>query len=45
MAMTFRGMILLRALKGAMRLGRSKAMSVRVSTFISYYFNALTLIL
>jgi len=36
------GMILLRDLKGAMRLDRSKDMSVRVSTCNSYDFNALT---
>jgi hypothetical protein len=36
------GMILLRDLKGAMRLDRSKDMSMRVSTCTNYYFNALT---
>jgi len=34
-------MILLRDLKGAMRLCRSEDMSVRASTFIDYDFNAL----
>jgi hypothetical protein len=36
------GMILLRDLKGAMRLDHSKDMSVHVSTCTSYDFNALT---
>jgi hypothetical protein len=36
------GMILLRYLRGAMRLDRSKDISVRVSTCISYDLNALT---
>jgi hypothetical protein len=36
------GTILLRDLKGAMRLGSSKDMSVHVSTCISYDLNALT---
>jgi hypothetical protein len=35
-------MILLRDLKRAMRLDRSKDMSVRVTTCTSYDFNALT---
>jgi hypothetical protein len=38
-------MILLCGLKGAMRLGRSKDMSVHVSTCTSYDFNALTLVM
>jgi hypothetical protein len=36
------GMILLRNFNGAMRLDRSKDMSVHVSAFASYDFNALT---
>jgi hypothetical protein len=36
------GMILLSDLKGAMRLDRSKDMSMHVSTCTSYDFNALT---
>jgi hypothetical protein len=36
------GIILLRYFKGAMRLDRSKDMSVHVSTCTSYDFNALT---
>jgi hypothetical protein len=36
------GLILLRDLKGAMRLHRSKGMSVHISTCLSHGFNALT---
>jgi hypothetical protein len=36
------GMILLRYLKGAMRLGRSKHVSMHISTCTSYNLNALT---
>jgi len=36
------GMILLRDLEGSVRLNCSKDMSVHVSTFTSYDFNALT---
>jgi hypothetical protein len=39
------GMILLRNLQGAMRLDRSKDMSVHVSTCTSYDLNALTTVM